>query len=333
MKRPIPPEIGGPQGRGVRWGRMSDQGASPTERALAAILELLDHGALLFQGDDLVCVRVTSHTAALLGLPRDAIVGRRRSELLAAIVTGDEASARALSALSNVGLSEKRREAVTLQSKPPRFVDWATAPAGDGRVDLLVDRTTERTLREDLARLQEKLAESALTDEVTGLSNRRHFEAEMDREHRRSQRAWASYAIARVDVDGMDRLLLELGRERADTLLRRVGEELRAGRREYDLVARWDEDEMIVLLPGIDAQAVGGVLARSLGQMRDAANAIAGRDVTFCTGVALWIPPSVENAGDVVTRAGTALQAAKLMGPGTMEVDATLVEWRDDAGT
>ncbi|MFO0591095.1 MAG: GGDEF domain-containing protein [Polyangiaceae bacterium] len=312
---------------------MSDEGASPTERALAAILELLDHGTLLFQGDDLVCTRITSHTAALMGLPKDAIVGRRRSELLGAIVTGDDASARAVAALANVGPAEKRREAVTLQSTPPRFVDWATAPAGDGRVDLLVDRTTERALRADLAQLQAKMAETALVDEVTGLSNRRHFEAEMDREHRRSQRAWASYAIARVDVDGMDRLVEELGRAQADTLLRRVGEELRAGRREYDLVARWDDDELIVLLPGIDAQAVGSVLARSLGQMRDAARTVAGRDVTFCSGVALWIPPSIENAGDVVTRAGTALQAAKLMGPGTMEVDATLVEWRDDAGT
>lgn len=312
---------------------MSDQGASPTERALAALLELLDHGALLFQGDDLVCTRATSHAATLLGVAPGAILGRRRADLLAATVTGDEASARALQALSAVGPGEKRREAVTLQSTPPRFVDWATAPAGQGaRVDVLVDRTTERALREELARVQAKMAETALVDEVTGLSNRRHFEAEMDREHRRSQRAWASYAIARIDVDGMGKLTEELGRDGADTLLRRVGEELKAARREYDLVARWDDDELIVLLPGIDVHAVSGVLSRSLGQMRDAGREVAGRDVTFCTGVALWIPPSIENAGDIVTRAGTALQAAKLMGAGSMEVDATLVEWRDDTG-
>lgn len=315
---------------------MPEEGASPTERALTAILELLDHGALLFQGDGLVCVRASAHAATVLGLPREAILGRQRAEIVAAIAAGDEASARALVGLAGVGSAETRCEAVTLQAQPPRFVEWRTAPAGDGaspgRVDLLVDRTTERALREELARALAKMAETALVDEVTGLANRRHFEAEIDREHRRSQRAWAPYAIARIDVDGMGKLNEELGREAGDKLLRRVGEELKVARREYDLVARWENDELVVLLPGIDVPAVKGVLARSLGAMRDAARHLAGREVTFCTGVALWIPPSIETAGDIFTRAGTALTAAQLMGAGSFEIDASLADWKDDTG-
>ncbi len=313
---------------------MSEEGASPTERALTAVLDLADNGALLFQGGGLVCVRASARAAELIGLPRDAILGRPRAELVAAIAAGDDASARALGELAQVGSAETRREVVTLRAEPPRFVEWATAPAGDGatpgRVDVLIDRTAERALREEVARLLSKMAETALVDEVTGLANRRHFEAEIDREHRRSQRAWASYAIARVDVDGMGKLNDELGRDVADKLLRRVGEELKVARREYDLVARWEDDELVVLLPGIDVPAVKGVLARSLGAMRDAAQALAGREVTFCTGVALWIPPSTETAVDILTRAGTALTAAKLMGPGHLEIDASLAEWNDD---
>jgi diguanylate cyclase (GGDEF)-like protein len=316
---------------------MSEEGASPTERALTAVLDLVDHGALLFQGNGLVCVRASARAVELLGLPRDAILGRPRAQLVAVIAAGDEASARALQGLASVGPSETRREAITLRTEPPRFVEWATAPAGDaaspGRVDVLLDRTTERALREELARLQTKMAETALVDEVTGLANRRHFESEIDREHRRSQRAWASYAIARIDVDGMGKLNEELGRDVGDKLLRRVGEELKVARREYDLVARWEDDELVVLLPGIDVPAVKGVLARSLGAMRDAARSLAGREVTFCAGVALWIPPSLETAGDIVTRAGTALTAAKLMGSSNLEIDASLAEWNDDTGS
>src|SRR5439155_25636056 len=94
--------------------------------------------------------------------------------------------------------------------------------------------------------------------------------------------------------------------------------------------ARWEDDELILLLPGIDVRAVKAVLKRSLGAMRDAARAVTGREVTFCAGVALWIPPSVETAADIVSRAGTALAAAKLMGRGSMEIDASTVEWKDE---
>lgn len=311
---------------------MSVEGGSPAERALWALFELLEQGALLFEGEGLTCVRASPRAAELLGVARDALTGKPRDALLSAIAPVDEAAGQALAALRAVGSGETRRESLTLGAPPSRMLEWVTAPAGDGRVDLLIDRTAERALREEIARLQAKIEDTTLADDLTGLANRRHFEAESDREHRRSQRAWASYAVARIDIDGMGKLNAELGRDAGDKLLRRIGEELRAARREYDLVARWENDELIVLLPGIDASSVKAVLARSLGAMRDAAQAIAGREVTFCAGVALWIPPSVEGAADIVSRAGTALEAAKLSGPSSVEIDDSVVDWRNDTG-
>lgn len=311
---------------------MSEEGGSPAERALSALLELLEQGALLFEGERLVCVQASPRAAELLGVPRETLAGKPRAELLASIAQVDAPTTLALEALRSVGAGDARRETLTLGGSPGRLLEWVTAPAGDGRIDLLIDRTAERALREEIARLQARIEETTLVDQLTGLANRRHFEAETDREHRRSQRAWASYAIARIDVDGMARINTDLGRETGDKLLRRIGEELRAARREYDLVARWENDELIVLLPGIDASAVKAVLARSLGAMRDAGQAITGREVTFCAGVALWIPPSVEAASGIVSRSGTALEAAKLSGPGTVEIDDSSVDWRDDTG-
>lgn len=306
---------------------MSEEGGSTAENALGALVELLEQGVLLFEGERLACVRASTRAAELLGVPRESLTGLGRDAILGAIAA-DPAS---IAALRSVAPTETRRASVTIGT-PPRTLEWVTAPAGGGRVDLLIDRTAERALREEIARLTARIAETSLTDELTGVANRRHFESEADREHRRSQRAWASYAIARIDVDGMARLNAELGREMGDRLLRRVAEELRAARREYDLVARWENDELIVLLPGIDASAVQGVLARSLAAMRDAGHQTTGREVTFCAGVALWIPPSVEGASDILSRAGTALEAAKVMGPGNVEIDDSLVDWRDDTG-
>lgn len=320
---------------------MSEEGATFRERALAEILDALDEGALLFEGDTLACISASRRAAELLGASAGALVGRTRDEILAGVVTGDDESARALGALRGAA-GGARRETLAIQGDlgssergALRVVEWSTSPIealgrAAGRIDVLIERTAERKLRADLAKALATIADMSIADEVTGLSNRRHFQSEIDREHRRSQRAWSSYAIARIDIDGMGKLNDVLGRGGGDALLKRVGEELKAPRREYDLVARWEEDEYIVLLPGIDKHAVKAVLGRSLGAMRDAAKALAGREVTFCVGAALWLPPSVEMADDIVTRAGTALTAAQLMGPGSIEIDASMVEWKED---
>ncbi|MEZ4308690.1 MAG: hypothetical protein R3F14_11650 [Polyangiaceae bacterium] len=84
------------------------------------------------------------------------------------------------------------------------------------------------------------------------------------------------------------------------------------------------------MLPGIDERAVKAVLARSIAAMRDAAREVAAREVTFSAGVAVWIPPSVESSEEVLQRAATALRAAQLLGRGHVEIDARMIEWKDD---
>lgn len=316
-------------------GSMAEGNAPLAERALAAMLDILDEGALVFEGEGLACRAASPRAAEILGAPRDSLLARTRDAVLAAIPPGDDATARAVAALRSVTPDETRRETLAIKSDPPRLVEWSTAPVERdgkvaGRVDLLTDRTVEALLREELERAYAKMAETSIVDELTGLANRKHLENEIDREHRRSQRAYAPYAVARIDVDGMGTINEQLGRDAGDRLLRRAGEVLKAARREYDLVARWENDELAVLLPGIDERAVKAVLGRSLAAMREAAREACGREVTFCAGVAVWIPPSIEAAGEVLERAGTALRVAKVIGAGHVEIDARLVEWKDD---
>lgn len=309
------------------------EGSPPfAESALAALLGALDEGALVFEGERLTCRFVSRRAAEILGAAD--LAGRTRDDILAALPCGDDASARAVAALRVTSPDEIRRETLAIRSEPPRLVEWSSSPvAAGGRVDLLVDRTVEALLREELERAYARMAETSIIDELTGLINRKHLENEIDREHRRSQRGYAPYAIARIDVDGMGKINDELGRDAGDRLLRRVGEVLRKARREYDLVARWDADELAVLLPGIDDRSIKVVLGRSLAAMRDAAREVCGREVTFCAGVAVWIPPSIEVADEVLARAATALRVAKRIGQGHLEIDARQVEWKDDAPT
>src|SRR5262249_51761337 len=121
----------------------------------------------------------------------------------------------------------------------PRTLVWTSVPISDtvgvvGRIDILRDVTRERRAEETSAQLSARLEAASTLDALTGLVNRRRFEEECQREHRRSQRAWAPYALARVDVDGMSFINEAHGREQGDALLAKVADELKVTRREYD---------------------------------------------------------------------------------------------------
>ncbi len=195
--------------------------------------------------------------------------------------------------------------------------------AGAGWIGVVRDVTRERSAERRSHQLAQRLEAITSTDALTQLPNRRRFLEELDREHGRAARAWDSYAILRIDVDGLGAINAEIGHPRGDEILEGVAQRLRDGRREYDVLARLENDEFIVLLPGADAHAAEVVANR----MRDAVAANpfeVGESVrvSVSVGAAVWVPPSGEVGVDVVKRSGDALAASKRLGPGSIHVDA-----------
>ena len=186
------------------------------------------------------------------------------------------------------------------------------------------DVTRERAAERAQRQLQNRLEQLVPIDALTGLPNLRRFREELDREHGRSSRAWDSYGIMRIDVDGMQAINDELGIPIGDGVLERVSECLDACRREYDMVARYDGDEFVVLLPGADRVAAEAVATRMVSAVsaRDFELADA-RKVTACAGGCVWIPPSGETGEDILKRAGEALEDAKGKGRSGVSVEST----------
>jgi diguanylate cyclase (GGDEF)-like protein len=330
---------------------MADDSVLSTERVLDALLHALDEGALVFDGGG-VCRSASRRAAEILGLDAAALPGLARAELLGRVANAADAPA-TLGPLDDRPASSEGGERtvvdpivlarpVTLDGAPaprsglfPRTVVWTSVPIGAaGRLDLIRDVTRERRAEAAVGELAHRLEMESTLDDLTGLVNRKRFEEECLREHRRAQREWITYAIARVDVDGMGAVNERLGRAVGDALLKRVGEDLRASRREYDVVARWTDDELVLLLPRADVHALGSVLKRA----RDAVHAggaslVPGMSV--CVGAALWTPPSAEGPADILRRAATALAAARARGPGHIDVDLAAGEWKgiSDEGT
>jgi len=152
------------------------------------------------------------------------------------------------------------------------------------------------------ARLLSRLRVTAVTDPLTGLSNRREFDGELDRlcdEHE------LGFGLVLFDVDGFKRVNDDYGHAEGDRLLREVADALRASVRAEDCVARLGGDEFGILLPG-----VGAPLAESLGERVQRAIEVLDAGVGISFGVAEW-PADGPTKEQLLFRADMALYSAK----------------------
>jgi diguanylate cyclase (GGDEF)-like protein len=101
----------------------------------------------------------------------------------------------------------------------------------------------------DNAQLIEKSQEFSNTDELTGLSNRRHFQDILKREVAQARRFSSNFSIIMCDIDEFRQLKSTLGSFLSDALLRQVGQSLLKCTRGIDLVSRFGNDQFIILLP------------------------------------------------------------------------------------
>jgi diguanylate cyclase (GGDEF)-like protein len=111
-------------------------------------------------------------------------------------------------------------------------------------------------------RKEDLLRETAATDSLTGLSNRRHFDARLAEELERAVRYRTPLSLLVIDVDGLRAINDRRGHEGGDLALRAVGQALRSTCRATDLGARTGGDEFAVLAPMTKAADALGLADR-----------------------------------------------------------------------
>ena len=102
------------------------------------------------------------------------------------------------------------------------------------------------------ARLHGLVQRQAVTDELTGLANRRRFLGQLESEIARSRRAGTPLAVVLADLDDFKRVNDTYGHEVGDEALGTFAEILRTTVRDIDLPVRLGGEEFAILLPDTD---------------------------------------------------------------------------------
>jgi diguanylate cyclase (GGDEF)-like protein len=121
---------------------------------------------------------------------------------------------------------------------------------------------TAGVLTEIQGRLADQLRHAATTDPLTGLVNRRAWEAASGRMLAHAVRSGEPLTVALLDLDGFKEVNDGSGHDAGDALLRELTARWRAQLRLSDLLGRYGGDEFVLCLPDTDAVGATEILAR-----------------------------------------------------------------------
>ena len=165
-------------------------------------------------------------------------------------------------------------------------------------------------------RLRHSLQVQSIRDPITGLFNRRHLEASMEREIARAIRHQSPVGVIMFDLDHFKRFNDTHGHRAGDAALSTVGDLLLQLVRAEDIPSRYGGEEFAVVLPGATLEQAGDRAEEIRRQLAATRLMYDGRDlgnITVSGGVA-GCPDHGFTPDELILAADQALYRAKVMG-------------------
>jgi diguanylate cyclase (GGDEF)-like protein/PAS domain S-box-containing protein len=173
-----------------------------------------------------------------------------------------------------------------------------------GLAGLISDASERKRVRDTNEHLISELREQAMTDELTGLPNRRRWAEELNRELARARRNATPFAIVMLDLNGFKDFNDEHGHPAGDELLRAVARDWSEAVRASDMLGRFGGDEFSITLPDCPPELALVVVRR--------VQAATPPGIASSAGVAS--SDGVQTADELVALADAALYDAKRCG-------------------
>jgi diguanylate cyclase (GGDEF)-like protein len=278
-----------------------------TYTSLLAAFERLEGGVVLLDNDQVLFA--TSAVSEMFGISAEHLRRMTREQFLREIASLFDEPPEFLRRMRMRGFEDaEEREDVEIQRPRWRRIRWSgkalRLPTGKGLLATFTDITEDSDIESDRKW-------QALTDELTGLNNRRAGEQAITRETARALRTERPLSFALFDVDHFKLVNDTYGHAMGDLVLREVARYLLAFLRRGDTAVRWGGEEFLVILADVSLEG-----ARSFAERVRKAIELVRVDgvgeITISAGTAELVPG--EDPEEALARADANLYIAKAQG-------------------
>lgn len=169
-----------------------------------------------------------------------------------------------------------------------------------------------RKLKHEKGRLSEKnghLESLSITDQLTGVKNRRGFDQALELQFALAKRYGRTFSVAFIDLDKFKELNAKYGRPKADEALTLFAGFLEKNFRTADIVTRWGGDEFVAILPETDASGALG----SISKLFEKIPVWEGNLIKFSCGIVEYSRTTHDTSKKMVDDASEACEKAKTL--------------------
>jgi two-component system, cell cycle response regulator len=195
-------------------------------------------------------------------------------------------------------------------SKPYEKVELSARISAALRTKFLQDELKRKS--DEIRDMLAKVAVLSVTDPLTGLYNRRHFEELLGSEFKKALRFKTPLSCMMIDIDHFKVVNDTYGHAVGDAVIKDIAQVIRQNIRDVDTPCRWGGEEFIVLTPMTAKAFVEQLAQRILKCISDHVfTGIGGQTITVSIGIADVSKRGIDTPNKLIHAADIAMYEAK----------------------
>ncbi|MFQ5454684.1 MAG: diguanylate cyclase [Nitrospirota bacterium] len=178
-----------------------------------------------------------------------------------------------------------------------------------------LENTITKLIRTE--RLKEKIESISLTDELTGLSNRRDITKRLLEEFSRARRFNQNLSVMMIDIDNFKKFNDNHGHIMGDRVLKQVSSILLSNKRSYDVIGRYGGEEFLLIFPGVNNKDAAIIAKRIMDTIKGSTFLINKEEINITVSIGIYTfnnESDIKDINDLIKMADNAMYMAKKEG-------------------